>query len=173
MAVGIEIRAEQPEDVEATRVVNDRAFGRGEESSLIDALRASGDELPSLVAIADGQVVGHVLFSPATIERPDGSHVAGMSLSTMAVLPERQRQGIGEALVQAGLAGIRQTSCPFVIVLGHPAYYPRFGFEPAVRRGVRCKWDAPDAFMLLVLDEPAMSGVSGLAHYHPAFDAFE
>jgi putative acetyltransferase len=88
-----------------------------------------------------------------------------MGLAPLAVLPEWQRQGIGGALMAAGLAAIRQTSCPFVILLGHPTYYPRFGFEPASHYGIRCKWDVPDdVFMILVMNEAAMSGVAGMAH---------
>jgi putative acetyltransferase len=70
------------------------------------------------------------------------------------------------------LAGLRQTPCPCVVLLGHPGYYPRFGFEPASRHGIRCKWDVPDAaFMILVLDEDRMRGASGLAHYRSEWDA--
>ncbi len=88
----------------------------------------------------------------------------------MAVLPDRQRDGIGSKLVRRGLDELRERNCPFVIVLGHPEYYPRFGFEPASKRGVRCKWEVPDeVFMILVLDEAAMAGVSGLAHYRSEF----
>jgi putative acetyltransferase len=94
-----------------------------------------------------------------------------MGLAPLAVLPEWQRQGIGGALMAAGLAAIRQTSCPFVILLGHPTYYPRFGFEPASHYGTRCKWDVPDdVFMILVMNE-AMSGVAGMAHWRPEWDA--
>jgi putative acetyltransferase len=117
-------------------------------------------------------VVGHVLFSPARIETGAGGEVLGMGLAPLAVLPEYQGQRIGTELAEAGLAAIRQTPCPFVIVLGHPDYYPRFGFEPASRRGIRCKWDVPDeAFMVLVIDEAAMRDVAGLAHYRPEWDA--
>jgi putative acetyltransferase len=95
-----------------------------------------------------------------------------MGLAPVAVLPERQNQGIGSALVTAGLAIIRGSSCPFVIVLGHPDYYPRFGFEPAAGHGIRCQWDVPDeAFMILVLEEEAMRGASGPARYRPEWDA--
>jgi putative acetyltransferase len=95
-----------------------------------------------------------------------------MGLAPLAVLPEWQRRGIGGELVGAGLASLRQTRCPFVVVLGHPGYYPRFGFQPASRHGIRCKWEVPDeAFMILILDEGQMRGASGLAHYRDEWDA--
>lgn len=166
MKHGVEIRREQPADAVAIREVNDGAFGRPDEGALVDRLRSACDGLISLVAVLDGVVVGHVLFSPATI-----GELTGMALGPVAVLPEWQRQGMGDGLIAAGLAAIRETGCPFVIVLGHPTYYPRFGFAPASRHGVRCQWDVPDeVFMLLVLNAAAMGGVSGMARYHPEFD---
>jgi putative acetyltransferase len=95
-----------------------------------------------------------------------------MGLAPMAVVPGRQREGIGSRLVREGIERLRARRCPFVVVLGHPEYYPRFGFEPASRRAVRCEWDVPDeAFRILVLDEESMSGVSGLARYREEFSA--
>ncbi len=90
----------------------------------------------------------------------------------MAVLPERQRQGIGSMLVQAGVDAMRERNCPFIIVLGHPKYYPRFGFAAASHHGLSCQWDGvPDeAFMVLILDESAMASVSGTARYRDEFD---
>jgi putative acetyltransferase len=88
----------------------------------------------------------------------------------MAVLPGLQRQGIGSRLVAEGIAALRARGCPFVIVLGHPAYYPRFGFEPASRYGVRAQWAVPDeAFMLLPLDRSRLTGIAGLARYRDEF----
>jgi putative acetyltransferase len=168
----ISIRIEEPGDIPAVRSLNELAFGQPEEAAIVDTLRNHCGDLLSLVATRDGEVVGHILFSPATLEGPDGV-IVGMGLAPMAVLPEYQRQGIGVALVDVGLATLRDQGCPFVIVVGHPEYYPRFGFEPASRHGVRCQWDGvPDeAFMILILDEPAMTGVSGVARYRDEFDA--
>jgi len=90
----------------------------------------------------------------------------------MAVLPAHQGAGIGSQLVREGLKRLRAASTPFVIVLGHPAYYPRFGFKPASRHGIRCQWEGvPDqAFMILIFNEPVLQGVSGIARYREEFD---
>jgi putative acetyltransferase len=172
MASGTLIREERPGDESAIREVNDLAFGQPAEGSIVDALRASGCPLTSLVAIDGERIVGHILFSPVTIEAQGGT-ATGTGLAPMAVLPLLQSRGIGSTLVRAGLAEVRAKSYPFVVVLGHPRYYPRFGFVPASRHGIRCAWDeVPDeAFMAMVLDEAAMSGVAGIARYRPEFDA--
>jgi putative acetyltransferase len=167
-----EIRREQPGDLAAIRNVNDRAFGRPDEGAAIERLREACEELVSLVAVVDGRVVGHILFSPTRLDTEDGGELSGMGLAPVAVLPEWQRQGIGSELVRAGLATIRQTPCPFTVVLGHPTYYPRFGFEPAARHGIRCQWDVPEeAFMLLVMDRNTMRGASGVVRYRSEWDA--
>lgn len=89
----------------------------------------------------------------------------------MAVLPEFQRQGIGSKLVKAGLDVIEKAKFPFVIVLGHPTYYPRFGFVPTSRYGIASEYEnVPDeAFMILVFDQTALKGVSGVAKYLTEF----
>jgi putative acetyltransferase len=167
----IPIRDETTEDHSAVRTINQRAFSRSEEAKLVDTLRESCADLLSLVAEWDGQIVGHILFSPATIGTEHGI-VYGMGLAPMAVLPDCQRQGIGSSLVRHGLALLVDRGCPFVIVLGHPGYYPRFGFEPASKYGITSQWEGipDDAFMILVLDESSMVGVSGVARYRDEFD---
>lgn len=166
------IRPELPEDIPAIRLVNEQAFGQPLEADLVDSLRASGCDQISLVAEESILLVGHVLFTPAVIESPRGP-VVGMGLAPVAVLPEFQNRGIGSKLIEAGLDLIRERSYPFVIVLGHPEYYPRFGFETAAKHGLRSQWEGvPDeAFMVLILDAAAMEGVSGVARYRPEFDA--
>lgn len=167
----ISIREETPEDISAIRTINQQAFGRSEEAQVVDTLRESCDNLLSLVAESGGQVVGHILFSPVTIGAEHGI-VHGMGLAPMAVLPGYQRQGIGSSLVRHGLALLLDRGCPFVIVLGHPDYYPRFGFELASKHGITSQWEGiPDeAFMILVFDESIMAGVSGVARYRDEFD---
>jgi len=168
----ISIREEEPGDISAIQAINERAFGQREEVDIVDRLRESCDELLSLVAECDGEVVGHILFSPVVTESERGA-VRGMGLAPMAVLPEYQRKGIGTALAERGLEILRERSCPYVIVVGHPGYYPRFGFISASQRGIECQWPGvPDgAFMILVLDESAMEGVAGVARYRDEFDA--
>lgn len=164
------IRPEQPEDASRVRHVNELAFGQPVEADLVEKLaKACADSL-SLVA-EDGDVVGHILFTPVVIDRA-GHSIVGMGLAPMAVLPDRQRQGIGSQLVRRGLDSLRARGCPFVVVVGHPEYYPRFGFERASVHGLVSQWEGiPDAaFMVLILDEHAMVGVSGVARYREEFD---
>ena len=164
----IEIREERPDDVAAVRDLNKRAFGQDQESNIVDALRANGAALLSLVATLNDRVVGHIMYSPLSI---DGKF-EGAALGPMAVLPQCQRQGIGSKLVEAGNRKLKDAGCPFIIVVGHADYYPRFGFRPASERGITCEWDVPDdVFMLLVLDEAKTEGVSGLAKYRHEFSS--
>ena len=167
----IHTRPEKPQDVPSVRVINERAFEQSIEAEIVDKLRMSCPEALSLVAVDDSRVVGHIFFTPATVGSENGT-IEGMGLAPMAVLPERQRQGIGSALVEHGLKILRERSCPFIIVVGHPEYYPRFGFEPASKYGLKCQWEGvPDeAFMVLVFDEQALKGISGVARYRDEFD---
>jgi putative acetyltransferase len=168
----VSVREEEAKDVAAIRLVNERAFGRPEEADLVDRLRAACGDLLSLVAEDQGEIVGHILFSPATIESERGV-IQGVGLAPMAVLPERQRQGVGSALVKRGLSMLRERGVPFVIVLGHPDYYPLLGFERASNYGLRSQWaGVPDAaFMVLRLNKPMLNGVTGVARYRQEFDA--
>ena len=160
------IRREIPRDIPLIHGVNAAAFDTTAEARLVDALRAAGAATLSLVAEERGEIVGHILFSPVTIEGRPGLDVVG--LAPMAVVPARQRQGIGSRLVREGLAELRQKGCVGVVVLGHPRYYPRFGFVPASRLGLRCEYDSPDeAFMALELVPGALAGPPGLVRYHP------
>ena len=166
---GIAIREERPEDIESIRDVNSKAFGQPDEGTIVDRLRDNCDELISLVAITSGQIVGHILFSPVILDGP-GEIISGMGLGPMAVLPKYQRLGIGSMLVEAGIEKLRERDCPFVIVLGHPEYYTRFGFEPASGYGIMSEWDVQDeAFMVLLTDPSKMGGQSGVAKYRPEF----
>ena len=164
--MSIEIREELPGDVAAIREVNRRAFGQEQEANIVDALRANGVSLLSLVATLDGRVVGHIMYSPISV----GGEFTGGALGPMSVLPEHQRQGVGSRLVEAGTRKLRDAGCPFIIVLGHADFYPRFGFRPAGAHGIKCEWEVPDdVFLLLILDEARMQGVSGMAKYRHEF----
>ena len=167
----ITIRPETSEDFPHVRRVNELAFGQPSEADLVEALRQAGVESLSLVA-EDEAVVGHILFTPVVIESA-GRKIIGMGLAPMAVLPDRQREGIGSQLVRRGLQLLRERGCPFVVVVGHPGYYPRFGFEPASKLGLVSQWQGmPDAaFMAVILDANAMAGVTGVARYREEFNA--
>jgi len=162
------IRDEEDRDQAAVHAVNAAAFPTRAESDLVDALRTHARPLISLVAELDGAVVGHILFSPVTL---DGHpHPKLMGLAPMAVAPHHQRQGIGSALVRAGAERCREAGVDAVFVLGHPDYYPRFGFTPASRFGIRCEYDAPDeAFLVLELRSGVLHEKSGTIRYHPSF----
>ena len=154
----------------AVRSVNDAAFGQTNESDLIDAIRAGTAPYLSLVAVRDGQVVGHILFTPVSIEPPRaGLRIAG--LGPMSIRPGFQRQGIGSRLVEAGLAECSRIGYDAVVLVGHPEYYPRFGFIPASRYGLKCEYSVPDdVFMALELKDGALSDCCGVIKYLPPFD---
>ncbi len=165
----ITLRKECAGDLDAITQVIQRAFGRPEEARLVNALRGNGAAVVSLVAVEEGVCVGHVLFSPVVLEAETG-RMEGAGLAPLAVLPSRQRQGIGQALVRAGLETCRELGYGYVIVLGHPEYYPRFGFVPAARFGIQCEYDAPEeAFMAMELHPGVLDGHSGLVRYRPEF----
>jgi putative acetyltransferase len=162
------VRPEQQSDHAAVRGVNTAAFETAVEADLVDALRVRAQPLVSLVAEQEGAIVGHILFSPASLVGYSNLRLAG--LAPMAVTPAHQRKGIGSALVRAGLDHCRQEGFVAVVVLGHPQYYPRFGFAPAARFGVRSEYDVPDdVFMAMELEPGALAGKAGLIKYHDAF----
>ena len=164
------IREERAADAAAIRLVNRLAFGREDEGALVDALRESGAVICSLVAEDEGQVAGHVLYSPATLSDGDDERVVA-ALGPVAVLPDHQGRGVGAALVRAGLDVCREQGCGLVIVLGHPTYYPRFGFRPSRPLGIRWEHDAPEAaFMVMELQAGALDGSQGVVRYRPEFD---
>ena len=126
------VRFEQPSDATQVREVNEQAFDSQIEARIVESLREAPDSI-SLVAIKNDLVIGHILFTPVSLEPPVGFRVAG--LGPMSVRPEDQRAGVGGQLVRAGLEACRQHGYSAVVVVGHPEYYPRFGFEPAIREG--------------------------------------
>jgi putative acetyltransferase len=163
------IREERPGDCNAIRLVNEAAFGRTNEADLVEALRQNAQPCLSLVAIFDDLTVGHIFFSPVSIDCTD-SCLDAMGLGPMAVLPEFQRTGIGSSLVERGLLQCVRMGFPVVVVLGHPQYYSRFGFVAAKIKGIRSEYCVPDdVFMVAELLPGALQGLSGVARYRPEF----
>lgn len=161
------VRNETPADAAAIHRVNELGFGSPAEAELVDALRDAARPFISLVAEDEGEIVGHICFTPVTVE---GSSAAVAGLAPMAALPGRQKQGIGSRLVEAGLEQCRRAGFGMVVVLGHAEYYPRFGFRPASSFGLKSEYEVPDpVFMALELTPGAANGVHGLVRYHEAF----
>ena len=165
------IREEQPDDAARIRRVNLAAFETNTEADLVDALRRDAAPIISLVAEEEGNIVGHILFSPATLVA--NPKLSLMGLAPMAVIPARQRAGIGSRLVVEGIERCRRAKVKAVVVLGHADYYPRFGFRPASELSLRCEYDVPaNAFMVRELHDGALKGFSGTIRYHPIFPKF-
>ena len=167
-AVDLKIRTETEADQDAVYAINTAAFDTPAEADLVDALREQAHPIVSLVAEDNGQVVGHILFSPVTLS--GHPTLNAMGLAPMAVTPDRQRNGIGTALVQSGLEQCKQLGIQAVVVLGHPDYYPRFGFVPSTIFRINSEYDVPEeVFMAIELQPGALNGKSGTVKYHPAF----
>ena len=151
------------------RRINQLAFEQDDEANVVDRLRRTCDEYLAFVATEGEAIVGHVLFTPVTL---DASSIVGMGLAPAAVDPDHQNGGIGTSLVRHGLKDLRTSGCPFVIVLGHPEYYPRFGFELASAYGVTSQWDGVpgEAFMIQVFNRAAFPETGGTARYRSEFD---
>ncbi len=164
------IREEKEEDYDAVHAVNASAFETPAEANLVDILREQARPIISLVAEEAGSIVGHVLFSPVTLSYHPSLRIMG--LAPMAVVPALQRKGIGSALVRAGLEECRKRRFGAVVVLGHPEFYPRFGFSPSTRFGITCEYEVPeDVFMVLELQPGYLQGASGTIQYHAAFSS--
>ena len=163
------VRAETAADYPAVRQINELAFGRPNEAVLVDKLRAVAEPQISLVAVKDRLVVGHIFFSPVSIEISDPATLV-LGLGPLAILPEYQKQGLGSQLVRAGLKECQRIGCNVVVLIGHPEYYPRFGFVPAKQKGLSCEYPVPDeVFMVAELKPEALAGQRGLVKYRPEF----
>lgn len=138
-------------DESGIAAVHRQAFPTDVESRLVALLIGRGKDRVSLVAETDGEIIGHVLFSPATIEWSDRPAVEGLGLAPLAVVPQWQRRGVGSTLMRAGMEACRKLGFPFVVLVGHPEYYPRFGFTPAGRNGLTCDFGSGDSFQIAVL----------------------
>jgi putative acetyltransferase len=164
-----QIRVAYPGDEAAIVRVHREAFGRVEEAEIARRLHARGDTCVSLAAQDGDEIIGHVFFSPVSV---DGRTFARspMGLGPVGVLPDHQRSGAGIALCRAGIDACRARGTPFLVVLGHPTYYPRFGFVPAMRFGLSFGLMPPrDAFMAMELVPGALTGVTGPVRYGPEF----
>lgn len=170
-AARVTVRDERADDVIPIRRVIERAFGQPLEADLVDALRRGDALTVSMVAESEGEVVGHIAFSPVTIRASDAVH-EGLGLAPLAVLPGQQRCGIGKALVYAGLDACRARGHRIVVVVGDPAYYQRLGFATAGEFGLECSIPVPvEVFLVTELSPGALSGCSGVVSYRPEFEA--
>lgn len=170
MKLEIKIRKERAQDSSAVEQINKAAFETAAESKLVTSLRQQARPFISLVAQSAGNIIGHIMFSPVTLG--DESAVKIMGLAPMAVLPEHQRKGIGTELVRVGLDECRKQGFGAVVVLGHPDYYPRFGFVPAIGFGIGCEYDVPEnVFMAIELQPGYLNNQQGKVKYHEAFES--
>ncbi len=165
----IKFRQEELGDQHAIRRVNEQGFGTSEEADLVDALREENAVALSMVAIDGEDIIAHILFTEVVVTQAD-SQFTGLGLGPMVVLPCHQRKGIGTQLLQIALDKCRLLDYDFVVVLGYPEFYSKFGFSPAKPYGISCEFDAPDeAFMILELRENGLTGRSGIVHYREEF----
>ncbi|MBT2691613.1 N-acetyltransferase [Bacillus sp. ISL-55] len=169
------IRQEHPDDYSGIRETNVMAFDKGEnEARLVELIRESEQFVPELSLVAvkdDGEVIGHILFSIINLVTEQGT-VHTLGLAPMAVKPDYQNSGIGSALVTEGLRVCKALEYKHVFVLGHPNFYPRFGFSRASQFGIDSPFPVPDeVFMALELKKGSLSGLQGKIEYPPAFNA--
>lgn len=163
------IRAERPEDHDAIEAVHTSGFATPAEARLVRLLREAGRLTASLVAEVDGAVVGHVAFSPVAA----ASGPAGAGLAPIAVLSSHRGRGIAAKLVEAGLSASRAAGFGWVVVLGEPGYYGRFGFRPAGEFGLSDEYGGGDAFQAMELIPSALPVGAGLVRYAPEFKSLE
>ena len=164
------VRPSTPADDGPIHEVCCEAFGGDDEARLVGLLAEQGFSRLSLAAENDGEVIGFILFSELSIER-EGKSIPGLALAPLAVRKAHQGRGVGTMLVDHGLRACREIGHAIVIVLGHPAYYSRFGFSAASARTLQSKYSGP-SFMALALTPGALDSIAGLVKYPPPFDIF-
>lgn len=163
----ISIRKENPGDIDRVYTINLQAFDTSAEADLVDRLRDSGVPITSLIAEFDEKLVGHILFTPMTM---NNYNVKIAGLAPMAVLPDYQNKGVGSALIKKGLEYCAKENYAAVAVLGHPNYYPKFGFVPSTRFDLISEYDVPkEVFMIKELKRDSLSRISGIVKYHEEF----
>jgi len=168
----VRVRREIDSDRDAIRTVHEAAFGNSEAANLVELLRDRGKASHSFVALSHETIVGHVLFSPVSVV---GAHESSsitpkvLGLGPVGVLPDFQKRGAGSRLIEHGLEACRRSGWDAVVVLGHPSYYRRFGFETASRHGLSNEYDVDDAFMVIELIPDTLVRLRGLVRYAPEF----
>ena len=168
----MQIRLEQSSDIEAIHALECAAFGRREEADIVDKLRADGALWLSQVALLEGAIVGHAAYSLVTIADADRTYKFP-ALGPIGVLPQFQRRGIGAALIEAGFKAVQEAGFGLLFLVGHPDYYPRFGFQPALPLGFTSEYISDPQrhkhFMARVFDEQLIGRARGHLRYHAAF----
>lgn len=169
--MNIIITEENESDFDQVWNLNVKVFGREDEAKLVNMLRNSGISYISLTAKKNNKILGHILFTPVKLIG-NNKNLKIMGLGPMAVKPGYQRKGIGTKLILAGIDACKNKGYDAVVVLGHPEYYPRFGFVPSSNYGITCEYDAPaEAFMIMELTNSALKENTGTIQYHEAFNA--
>lgn len=164
------VRPEKESDWDAVQAVNVSAFETQSEANLVDALRDQVQLVVSLVAEENGEVIGHIMFSPVSLLGHPELRIMG--LAPMAVSPKHQRQGVGAALVLAGIDICKQLGFGAIVVLGYPEYYTRFGFLPSSRFGLGCEYQVPEeVFMAMELQPGYLRDAVGTIKYHATFSS--
>ena len=164
------IRSEAPADIIPIDNLLKTVFDTEAEAELVMRLRENGKRTLSLVACNDdGELVGHLFFSPVML---DGEDHNWQGLAPMAIKPEYQRQGVGQAMLEEAKQTLAELGYPVIVVLGHPEYYPKAGFVPAAPQGIQCPWPVPEeAFMVLEVVSGAIDGKTGMISYSEEFNA--
>ena len=163
------IRSEELHDKGAINAVLENSFSTHVEANLVDLLRKSGRLTVSLVAEVEGAIVGYVGFSPVTVHGLSN----GVGLAPLAVLPEFRKRGIADSLIRRGVEICKQQNCGFVVVLGEPDYYKRFGFVSASNWGLRDEYGGGDAFQAMELRTGTIPEDGGIVKYSPEFATFD